>query len=182
MSVDKLIQAHNAGDAAATSELLELLYAELHRIAARLMSRERPGHTLQTTALVSEAYLRFVTGSVTEITDRKHFLCLAATTMRNILFDHAREKNSQKNGGGAARVTLDYSWLAAPEKNVDELALKEAIIDLGKEYPRHVQVIDLRYFVGFSVEETADLLSVCPKTVKNDTQFAKAWLRRRLAA
>lgn len=182
MSVDELIQAHNAGDAAATSELLELLYAELHRIAARLMARERPGHTLQTTALVSEAYLRFIGGSATVINDRKHFLCLAATTMRHILLDYARARDAERNGGGAVRVTLDFSWLAAREKSIDEQALEEAIIDLGKEYPRHVQVIDLRYFVGFSVDETADLLSVCPKTVKNDTQFAKAWLRRRLAA
>jgi RNA polymerase sigma-70 factor, ECF subfamily len=182
MSIDDLIRAHNAGDAAATSQLLELLYAELHRIAARLMSLERPGHTLQTTALVSEAYLRFVANGATEITDRKHFLSLAATTMRNILFDHAREKNAQKRGGGAAHVTLDYSWLAAPESDVDTLALKQAIIDLDKEYPRHVRVIDMRYFVGFSVEETAELLHVSPKTVKNDTQFAKAWLRRRLVA
>ncbi|HXV13573.1 MAG TPA: ECF-type sigma factor [Candidatus Krumholzibacteria bacterium] len=182
MSIDDLIRAHNAGEAAATSHLLELLYAELRRIASRLMSRERPGHTLQTTALVSEAYLRLVGGGSTEISDRKHFLCLAATTMRNILFDHARERDAIKRGGGAAHVTLDHSWLAAPEESMDTQALKEAIEALSKEYPRHVRVIDLRYFVGFSVEETADLLQVCEKTIKNDTQFAKAWLRRRLVA
>ena len=182
MSIDDLIRAHNAGDAAATSQLLELLYAELRRIASRLMSRERPDHTLQTTALVSEAYLRFAGNGSTEITDRKHFLCLAATTMRNILFDYARARDAQKRPNGAARVTLDHSWLAAPEANVDSVALKEAIVELDREYPRHVRVIDLRYFVGFSVEETAELLRVSPKTVKNDTQFAKAWLRRRLVA
>lgn len=182
MSIEDLIRAHNAGDAAATSELLKLLYAELHRIASRLMSRERPGHTLQTTALISEAYIRFLGSSSTVIVDRKHFLSLAATTMRNILLDHARERDAQKRGGGAAHVTLDHSWLAAPESDVDALALKEAIIELDKEYPRAVRVVDMRYFVGFTVNEAAELLSVSPETIKNDTQLAKAWLRRRLAA
>jgi RNA polymerase sigma factor (TIGR02999 family) len=101
--------------------------------------------------------------------------------MRNILIDHANRKKALKRGGGAAHVTLDDSWLATPECPVDLLALKEALVELDKLSPRQVRVIDLRYFVGFSVEETAELLKVSPKTIKNETQFAKAWLHRRLA-
>jgi RNA polymerase sigma factor (TIGR02999 family) len=180
MSVDTLIRAHNTGDTAATSELLEQLYAELHRIARRRMAGERPGHILQTTELVSEAYLRLCR-SAAVINDKHHFLSLAAETMRNILIDHAYRIRAKKRGGGAAHVTLDDSWLATPEDPVDHLALKEAMGELKKVSPRQVQVLDLRYFVGFSVEETAELLNVSEKTIKNDTQFAKAWLHRRLA-
>jgi RNA polymerase sigma factor (TIGR02999 family) len=182
MSVDTLIHAQNLGDAAATSELLEELYAELHRIARRRMAGEKKGHLLQTPEHVGEAYLRLCHGGAVVINDKKHFLSLAAETMRNILIDHANRMKAKKRGGGAAHVTLDDSWLATPESPVDLLELKEALDELKRVSPRQVQVLDLRFFVGFSVEETAELLQVSEKTIKNDTQFAKAWLHRRLSA
>ncbi len=181
MTIDALINAHNAGDRAATSELLERLYAELRRIAAGLMFQESPTHTLQTTALVNEAYLRLCGSGNRPVNDRNHFLNLASRTMREILIDHARKKDAQKRGAGAVRVTLDQSWPPAPESTVDLLALGEALEELGKLSERQARVIDLRYFVGFSVEETAAALGVSDKTIKNDTQFAKAWLRRWLS-
>lgn len=180
MTIDAIIEAHNAGDRAATSELLERLYAELRRIAAGLMFHESPGHTLQTTALVNEAYLRLFGHGNTPVNDRRHFLNLAAGTMRDILIDHARKKKAQKRW--AVRVTLDESWPPAPESTVDLVELGEALRDLRKLSERQARVIDLRYFVGFSVEETAAALGVSDKTVKNDTQFAKAWLHRQLSA
>jgi RNA polymerase sigma-70 factor, ECF subfamily len=182
MTIDAIIEAHNAGDPAATSQLLERLYSDLRRIAAGRMALESPGHTLQTTALINEAYLRLCGHGSTPVNDRNHFLNLAARTMREILIDHARKKDAQKRGAGMVRVTLDDSWPPAPESTVDLAALGEALEELSKLSERQARVIDLRYFVGFSVEEAAGALGVSDKTVKNDTQFAKAWLRRRLSA
>ncbi len=180
MSLDDLIRAHNAGDAAATSELLELLYAELHRIAAQVMSQENKGHSLQATELIGMAYARFQ-ASGTKINDKAHFLSLAAETMRHVLIDHARRKKAERHGGKLVRVPLDTSWLVGSEPSLDMLALEEGFKELKKLAPRQVQVLDLRYFAGLSVEKTAFVLKVSPKTVKNDTQVAKAWLRRWLS-
>ena len=180
-NLEDIIQAHNAGDTAATSELLERLYAELHRIATGHMRRESRQHTLQATALVSEAYLRlFRTGNI-PINDKDHFLNLASTTMREILIDHARRKQTRKRGGGAIHVTLDDSWLVAADSPLDWAAFGNAMKELRALSERQVRVIDLRYFAGFTVEQTAAVLGVSDKTIKNETQTAKAWICRRLA-
>ncbi len=180
MSIDTTIEAHNAGDRAATARLLELLYAELHRIAAIEMAKEAPGHLLQTTAVINEAYIRLFGNGTQPITDRNHFLNLAASTIRHILVEHARREKAKKRGGGAIHVTLDQSWPPAPDSTVDLVALGEALGDLQKYSERQARVIDLRYFVGFTVEETAAALGVSDKTVKNETAIAKAWLYGRL--
>jgi RNA polymerase sigma factor (TIGR02999 family) len=179
MSIDDLINAHNAGDASATSELFKLIYAEVHQAARRLMAIEKPGHSLETTDLIGMAYAR-LQPSGTKVNDKGHFISLIAETMRHVLIDHARKKKAKRHGGGLVRVSLNTSWLSARESPLDVTALGESLTKLKSLYPRHVRVLDLRYFAGLSVEKTAVVLNVSPKTVKNDTQFAKAWLRRSL--
>ncbi len=181
MSIETTIEAHNAGDRAATSQLLELLYAELHRIAAMEMAKEAPGHILQTTAVISEAYIRLFGNGTLPINDRNHFLNLAALTIRNILVEYARREKALKRGGGAVHVTLDQSWPPAPDSTVDLVALGEALEELQRLSERQARIIDLRYFVGFTVEETAAALGVSDKTIKNETSAAKAWLYGRLS-
>lgn len=179
-NLDEIIQAHNTGDTAATSELLRRLYAELHRIARGHMGGESKSHTLQATALVNEAYLRLFGNGNTSISDKDHFLALASTAMREILIDHARRKRTKKRGGDVVHVPLDDSWLVPADSPLDWAAFGEAMEELGSLSERQVRVIDLRYFVGFTVEQTAAVLGVSDKTIKNETQMAKAWIYRRL--
>jgi len=154
---------------------------ELHRLAHRCMSRERPGHTLQTTALVNEVYLRLVDVNAVEWQDRAHFFAISARMMRRILTDFARSRNYQKRGAGAVQVSFDEALIVTPEKDGDIMALDEALTEFAVLYPRQSQVVELRFFGGLEVKETAEALKVSPETVKRDWRFAKAWLRRALS-
>ncbi len=145
------------------------------------MAKEAPGHVLQTTAVINEAYIRLFGNGTLPINDRNHLLNLAALTIRRILIEHARAAEAERRGGGAIHVTLDQSWPPAPDSTVDLVALGEALTELERLSERQARVIDLRYFVGFTVAETAAALGVSDKTVKNETSAAKAWLYGRLS-
>ena len=168
------------GNPAARSFLLNALYADLHRIAEILMNREAPGHSLQPTALIHEAYLKLVGGQQPDWQGRTHFLSTAARDMRLILVDHARKKKAEKRGGSLVRVTLSdqsLSW----NMDVDLLDLHEAMERFARDYERQAKVVDLRYFAGLTVEETAEALGVSSGTIKLDARFALAWLFRALS-
>jgi RNA polymerase sigma factor (TIGR02999 family) len=177
--VTQLLQAWREGSGAARDELLTEVYDELRRLARRHMRRERSGHTLQTTALVHEAFLRLA-GAEVPWQDRAHFFSVAAGQMRRILVDHARARARAKRGGGGRRLTLDET-LAAPSRHDDELlAVDEALGRLAREDPRKSHVVELHYFGGLGHAEIAGLLGVSLSTVRLDIRFAKAWLRREL--
>jgi RNA polymerase sigma factor (TIGR02999 family) len=142
------------------------------------MARENPGHTLQTTALVNEVYLRLVDIHGVSWQDRAHFFAISARLMRRILTDFARSRHYQKRGAGAVQVSLDESLLVTPQKDADIMALDAALTDFAVLYPRQSQVVELRFFGGLEVEEAAEALKVSPVTVKRDWRFAKAWLLR----
>jgi RNA polymerase sigma factor (TIGR02999 family) len=163
------------------NELFTLVYAELRRIAAREMRRERPGRTLQTTALVHEAYLRLLKDASLSFESRAHFLGIAARAMREILIEHARGRGARKRGGGAVRLTLDDVTAPVAAPSIDVLALDEALQRLARLDERHARVVELRYFGGLSVEETAAALDLSPATVKRAWTLARAWLYRELA-
>lgn len=173
-----LLHAWGKGDAAARDQLFPAVYAELHRLAQRHMRRERAGHTLQASALVNEAYLRLIDANQVEWQDRAHFFALAAQMMRRILVDAARRRRYAKRGGGAHRRTLDEALLMAQEPGLDLVALDDALQTLAKVDERKSQVIELRFFGGLSVEETAAALKVSTQTVLRDWNLAKAWLTR----
>jgi len=154
--------------------------AELHRLARRYMKRERPGHTLQATALVNEAYLRLVEVKRVQWQSRAHFFAMAARMMRRILVDHARARDNSKRGGDVSRVSLDEAVVVSSEPEHDLLGLDEALRRLEAVHPRKGQVVELRFFGGLSLEETAEALHVSIDTVKRDWRFAKLWLLREL--
>ena len=170
-----------AAKQAVYDELFPLVYAELRRIAAREMRREKPGRTLQTTALVHEAYLRLLKDASLSFENRAHFLGVAARAMREILIEHARARSARKRGGGAVRLTLDDLVAPVSSPSIDVLALDEALQRLARLDERHARVVELRYFGGLSVEETAAALELSPATVKRDWTLARAWLFRELA-
>lgn len=180
--VTGLLLAWGKGDPAAGDKLLPVVYAELHRRAAAAMRRENEGNTLQATALVHEAYLRLVDQRRVEWQNRAQFYGVAAQVMRRVLIDHAREHLAAKRGGGAQQVTLS-GVDAAPDDDgaVDVLALHEALEQLATLDPRQARLVELRYFGGLSIEETAEALGVSPATVKREWATARAWLRRELA-
>lgn len=157
------------------------MYAELHAIAGHHLRRERPGHTLQPTALVHEAYLRLVGGTVLAATNRVHFMRAASRAMRQALVDHARARNAQKRGG-ALQVTLDDAIAGEETPILDMLALDDALTRLAAAEPRWAHVVELKFFGGLEVPDIAETLGVSPATVKRDWQFARAWLKRELAA
>src|SRR5580765_8774505 len=159
---------------------MPLVHHELHRIAQRHMAGEPPGHSLQATALVNEAYVRLVDGKAVEWHDRAHFLAVSARVMRRILVDHARARHYQKRGGDAARVTLDEALVVASEPDQDFVALDEALIALAAVDARKSQVVEMRFFGGLTLEETAEALQVSRDTVKRDWKMAKLWLLREL--
>ncbi len=169
------------GDQSALEGLLPLVEAELHRIARRYMRRERPGHTLQTTALVIEAYLRLVDQRGVRWQNRAHFFGVAAGLMRRILINHARDQNRLKRGGGALRVSLAEVDLMSPDESTELLALDEALKRLELVYPRKCRVVELRFFGGLSIEETAEVLQISPSAVLRDWRVAKACLLRELS-
>ena len=168
------------GDATALDRLIPLVQRELHQIARRCMAGERPGHSLQATALVNEAYLRLVNANDVAWRDRAHFLAVAARVMRRILVDHARSRQYQKRGGAAARVTFDEALVVANEPDQDFVALDDALTALAAVDARKSQVVELRFFGGLTLEETAEALQVSRDTVKRDWRMAKLWLLREL--
>ena len=174
--VSQLLAEWSGGDESALAELLPLVERELRRLAHHYMSRERGGHTLQTTALINEAYLRLAQGKQAHFQSRAHFFAVAATLMRQIMVDHARARQAAKRGGGALKVSLDEAALVCDERAAELLALDEALEELARADPRKSRVVELRYFGGLSVEETAEVLKVHPNTVLNDWREARAWL------
>jgi RNA polymerase sigma-70 factor (ECF subfamily) len=178
--VTKLLQAWGQGQDAALDELLPLVHRELRRLARRYMFGERPGHTLQTTALVNEAYLRLVNSRRVNWQNRAHFFAISAQLMRRILVDFARSRRYQKRGGGAQKVTLDEGLIMPPQRGRDLVALDSALDALAATDARKARVVELRFFGGLDVKETAAVLKVSPDTVLRDWRLAKAWLGREM--
>ena len=179
--VTQLLLAWSEGDQASLEKLIPLVYAELHRLAKRYMGRERAGHTLQTTALVNEAWLRLVDAQQVRWQNRAHFFAVSAQMMRRILVDFARERNNLKRGGGARQVSLDEALVVSPERDTDVMALDEALERLAALSPRQSRVVELRYFGGLSEEEIAEVLKVSLRTVQSDWRLARTWLYRELS-
>lgn len=179
--VTALLRAWNDGDQAAADQLLVVVYRDLHRQAERYMRAQPPGHTLQATGLVHEAYLRLVNHQPAGWNGRGHFFAVAAKAMRSILVDHARARGAAKRGGGADPLTLE-DVEAVAEGEVPVLDLDEALSRLAQLDPRKGSLVELRYFGGLSIEETAEVLGLSPATVKREWRTARAWLRRELAA
>jgi RNA polymerase sigma factor (TIGR02999 family) len=178
--VTELLRAWSGGDEAALGVLLPLVEAELRRLARGYMARERVGHTLQTTALVNEAFMRLVGARQVSWQDRAHFLGIAATLMRRVLVDHARTRGMQKRGGGGYKVQLDEAMAISPAPHFNLLALDRALEALAAIDERKSRVIEMRFFGGMTVEETAEALHVSSDTVKRDWRLAKIWLLRKL--
>jgi RNA polymerase sigma factor (TIGR02999 family) len=178
--VTRLLARWKDGDEAALQQLVPIVHDELRRLARRQMAGERPGHTLEPTALVNEAYLRLVTLKQIRWQDRAHFFAMAARLMRRILVDFARSRRSRKRGGGAKQVSFTQSLDVAEGQPTDVLALNDALEALAAVDERKGRVVELRFFGGLSVEETAEVLDVSRETVKRDWTFAKMWLRRHL--
>ena len=176
--VTQLLADWGKGDRSALDKLLPLVHAELRRIARRQMSQERPGHTLQATALVNEAYLKLAGQQGFEWQNRAHFFAVAAQVMRHILIDHARAHARDKRGGGAIQVSLDETAMLAEDQAEHFIALDEALCSLEIVDPQKSKIVELRYFGGLSIEETADVLNISPRTVRREWQRAKAWLYR----
>ena len=179
--VTRLLGDWSAGDEAALEKLIPLVQPELHRLAHHYMSRECAGHTLQTTALLDEAYLRLIDRTKPLWHDRTHFVAAAAQLMRRIMVDHARERRSLKRGGGALKVTLDEAALVTETRSEELLALDEALEKLAVQDPRKSQLVELRYFGGLTVEETAEFLKLSQRTAEREWNMAKAWLCRALS-
>jgi RNA polymerase sigma factor (TIGR02999 family) len=178
--ITALIRASRGGNAGAFGQLVEAVYPELHAIAVRHLRRQRPGSTLQCTALINEAYLRLAHAPKWEWKDRGHFFAVAARVMRSILVDYARAKRAAKRGGGALTVALSDCQPAAQAPPVDVLDIHEALEELEKTHSGQSQVVELRYFGGFSIEEVAELTGVSASTVKREWIVAKTWIHRRL--
>ena len=179
-AVTQLLRAWGDGDEGALERLVPLVEAELRRLARGYMRRERRSHTLQTTALVNEAFLRLTDARSVRWQDRAHFLGISARLMRRVLVDHARARGYRKRGGGTQRVTLDEGLAIAPEPALDLVSLDRALEALAAVDVRKSRMIDLRFFGGLSVEETAEVLQVSLDTVKRDWRLAKLWLLREL--
>jgi RNA polymerase sigma-70 factor, ECF subfamily len=177
--VSKLLLAWTGGEQSALDKLTPIIYQELHRLARRYMKGERPGHSLQTTALVNEAYLRLVDYKRMQWQNRAHFFAVSAQVMRRILVEHARRHNL-KRGGAVQHVSLDEAAEVSGGRTADLVALDDAMNQLARLDPRKVQVVEMRFFGGLSVEETAEVLKVSPVTVMRDWNTAKAWLYREL--
>jgi RNA polymerase sigma factor (TIGR02999 family) len=177
--ISNLLRAWSDGDKSAIQGLAPVVYEELRRVAHRYMERERPGHTLQTTALVNEAYLRLVDYKRMHWQDRAHFFAVAAQAMRRILVDHARSRNV-KRGAGVPHISLDYAVVVNGDQSAELVALDDAMNALARLDPRKVQIIEMRFFGGLTVEEAAEVLKVSPATVRRDWSIAKLWLYREL--
>jgi RNA polymerase sigma-70 factor (ECF subfamily) len=180
VDVTRLLRAWSDGDEEALHKLTPLVYEELHSAARRYMAGERPGHTLQTTALIHETYLRLVDVRQVKWQNRAHFLAICAQLMRRILIDFARARGSQKRRGAAPHVDLDEAPLVASEADFDLVALDDALNRLARVDERQSKVVELRFFGGLSVKETAEVLKISPDTVMRDWKLAKVWLFREL--
>lgn len=178
--ITRLLTAWGQGEPAALERLIPLVHAELRRIARRYMGRENPGHTLQTIALVNEAYIRLVEGKPVSWQNRAHFFAVSAQLMRRILVDSARSRRYLKRGGGSAKATLLESRVGSPGRGRDLIALDDALIALAANDQRKSRVVEMRVFGGLSVGETAEVLKVSPDTVLRDWRLAKAWLAREM--
>ena len=179
--ITRLLVAWSDGDETALDQLAPLIHAELHRLAHHYMSRERPGHLLQTSALVNEAYVRLIDWKNVRWQNRAHFFGVAAQLMRRILVDFARDKQYLKRGGGALQVSLTEAANFGVQRSADLVALDEALNALAEIDSRKVQVVEMRFFAGLSVDEIAELLNVSKETVMRDWRLAKVWLLRQLA-
>lgn len=177
--VSRLLRAWSHGNQDVLKELTPIVYDELHRLAGRYMKRERAGHSLQTTALVNEAYMRLVDYKRMQWQDRAHFFAVAAQLMRRILVEHARKKNL-KRGAGVQHISLEEAALAGAGRSLDLVALDDAMTALARLDPRKVQIVEMRFFSGLNVEETAAVLKLSAVTVMRDWSAAKAWLYREL--
>lgn len=178
--ISQLLLDWSAGNPVAFEALMPLVYEELRRLARHYMRRERQGHTLQTSALVNEAYLRLIDYKRMRWQDRAHFFAVAAQAMRRILVEHARSRGRERRGGEARKVSLDEAASLANEQAAEMLALDEALTSLAEFDARKSRIVELRYFGGLSIEETAEALGVSPVTVKRDWNAAKLWLHREI--
>jgi RNA polymerase sigma-70 factor (ECF subfamily) len=178
--VTQLLVAWGKGDRKALDRLMPLVYSELHRLAHRQLAHEAAGHILETTAVVNEAYLRLVGQDKARLQNRLHFFAIAAQTMRRILVDYARGRRTAKRGGVSPNVPFDETMVAAEGRAADVVALDDALITLAEFDERKSQMIELRFFGGLSIEETAEVLGVSPGTVRRDWTLARAWLEREI--
>ncbi len=178
--ISRLLADWSQGNEQAREALIPVVYDELRRIARRHLFRERPDHTLQSAALVNEAYLRLVRQDAPQWQDRAHFLAVAAQLMRHILVDHARARLTGKRGGGAPRLSLDAELIPAQKQEIDLVALDDALAKLATLDAQQSRLIELRFFGGLSIEETAVVLGVSPATVKREWATARAWLQREM--
>lgn len=178
--VTELLLHWGRGDRTALDRLLPLVERSLHDIAAGLLRRERGDHSLEPSAVVNELYLKLVDQRQVSWRDRAHFYGVAAQIMRNVLVDHARRKQSEKRGGGMTRVSLSRSIAAAEGNSVDVIVLDDALTQLERVYPQQSRIVELRFFAGMTIEETAEALDISPATVKREWSMARAWLRRAL--
>lgn len=178
--VTQLLVAWSNGDEAARDQLIPLVYEELHRLAHRYMNRERPGHTLQTSALVNEAFVRLVDQRDVHWQNRSHFFAISAQMMRRVLVDYARSRQYQKRGGDAVQVSLSEDLNVSDEQTAEVVALDDALKSLATFDQRKCQIVELRFFAGLSIEEAAQVLGISPGTVMRDWTLAKAWLRKEI--
>ena len=180
--VTKLLKAWSDGDQSALDKLMPLVYEELHRLAHQHMRREKPGHMLQTSALLNEAYVRLVDQSRVHWENRGHFFGIAARLMRQILVDEALRRSFAKRGGGMIQIPLDEAAIVTQQQSVNVVALDDAMKSLEKIDERKSRIVELRFFGGMSIEETAEVLKVSPGTVMRDWTFTRAWLRKEMSA
>ncbi len=179
-SVTQLLQDMSSGNTAAAEQLIPLVYAELRRLADNCLRREKPGHTLQPTALVHEAYMRMVAGSQPDYQNRAQFYCIAARVMRQILVDHARKRRSAKRGGGGEKVSLDDVFVAGGERGDAIVDLDDALSDLEKNDPQKARLIEMKYFGGLTAEESASVTGLTVPVVRRELRVATAWLQHAL--
>jgi RNA polymerase sigma-70 factor (ECF subfamily) len=178
--ITSLLRRMNSGEESASAELMRIIESELHKIAARYMRRERHDHTLQTTALVNEAYVRLLGSEPPEWKDRNHFLAVASRVMRQILIDYARSHNAEKRGG--QKVELDLAGESHGPAQPHVLDVDSALNELAAIAPRQAQLVEMRFFGGLSIDEAANALNMAPRTADKDWALARAWLRRRLSS
>ena len=179
-NITHLLKEWGEGDQQALDELTPLVYEELRQQAARYLRKERPNHSLQATALINEAFLRLIDVKDVQWQNRAHFFAIAANLMRRVLVDHARRRDAEKRGGSQVCLTLDERLAWANEPDVDLLAIDEALDRLALIDEQQARIVELRFFSGLTVEETATALGVSPKTVKRDWSVARAWLKREI--
>jgi RNA polymerase sigma factor (TIGR02999 family) len=179
--VTQLLAQWRSGDREALDRLMPLVYQELRAIAGRYLRNERPGHTLQSTALVHEAYVRLIDQTRSDWRSRAHFFGVAATIIRNILVDHARARNAVKRGGAAAALSLDDALEMPQNRGVDLIAIDDALLTLSRLDPQQSRIVELRFFGGLTIEETAEALGISAATVKRDWVLAKTWIFKTLS-